>query len=599
MSFGGTQGHVAKLAPALARAGFDVRLYCLEEKGVLGEELERSGIPVTALGLRRLYGARSCISLLRVARTLRREKVSIVQSFLTSGRIFGTLAARLAGVPVVACGIRGEAVVFHQRRHRFFRRLTNRYSDLFLANSDAMKRKFIEAEGVEENRVAVIRNGVDLERFRSSIPTAAARERLGIAVEGRVVGYAGSLIPVKRVDVFLRAAGLVAETVPDARFLVVGSALSHVDPGMGEKLRAQAEDMGIASRVIFLDFQKEIHLAYSAMDLLVLPSESEGMSNTLLEAMAVSLPVVASDLPENREVVADGRNGYLFPVGDHRVLAEKIIAVLDDPGLAARFGEESRRLVEQSFGLKGMVAATADAYRAALSGKDFVTGYFDRKARQFDSIYSGEKSKLGRFLDRILRWDMVERMRITLAAASETGAASILDVGCGSGRIAIPLALRTSARVVGIDTSPRMVEMAGVAASAAGVSERCEFRVGDVFAVDADERYEMSIAIGLFDYIFEPLPILERMALLTDGTVVASFPKRNARAVIRKVRLKICGCPVRFFTERETRGLFERAGMEIDDFRSVGNLYVVTAKKADRAGHALHPAADVSVQSGA
>ena len=581
MSFGGTQSHVAKLALNLPAHSFEVRVCCLEEKGALGEELERRGVRVTALGLRRLYGAGSLFALVRLSCLLRGESVSVVQSFLTSSRIFGTLAARLAGVPVIACGIRGEAVTFHQLRHRSFRRLANRYVDLFIANSHSMKRRFVEAEGIDEARGTVIRNGVDLERFRASLPPSAARESLGLTDAGKVVGYVGSLIPVKRVEVLLRAAALVAATRQDVRFLVVGSALSHVDGGMGEELRALAEELGIASRVQFLGFQENIVPAYSAMDMVVLPSESEGMSNTLIEAMAMSLPVIASDLPENREVVQEGRNGYLFPAGDHRALAGRIEALLDGEDLAKKFGEKSRRIVEESFRLERMVSETARAYRAALSAGDVVTSYFDRKAFQFDAIYSGEKSRLSRFLDRVLRWDMVERMNITLETASETGAGSILDVGCGSGRIAIPLALRTSARVVGIDTSPRMIEMARAGAAAAGAGDRCDFRVGDIFSVDLGERYDMSIAIGLFDYIFEPVPILERMAFLTGGDVVASFPRRNFRAVIRKIRLKICGCPVRFYSRERVVSLFHEAGLRVTSLRGVGNLYVVRARAAE------------------
>ncbi|MDP8246960.1 MAG: glycosyltransferase [Candidatus Tritonobacter lacicola] len=582
MSFGGSQGHVLKLALNLPSDSFDVRVLCLEEKGVLGEELERKGVRVTALGLSRLYGLKSFLALLRLSRLLRREKTAIVQSFLLSSRIFGTLAARIAGVPVIACGVRGEAVGFRKLRHRFFTRLANRWTTLFIANSEAMKKRFPGDGGIDGGKVIVIENGVDLERFRRRPSQSAFRRRLGFSPEDRVVGYAGSLIPVKRVDVFLDAAREVSAAFPAARFLVVGSALPHIDPAMGQKLRARAEELGIASRVIFVDFQPDMPRVYSAMDLLVLPSESEGMSNTLLEAMAMSLPVIASDIGANREVVSDGRNGYLFPVGDHGALAGKIMDLLGNDDLARRFGDESRRIAEESFDLNRMVRNTAEVYRRALKEEDSVTGYFDRKAREFDAIYSGEKSLPGRLLDRLLRWDMIERMNIVLRTASETGAGRILDVGCGSGRIAIPLAERTSARVTGIDTAPRMIDMAGEEASAAGVGERCTFRVGDIFSVSPDDRYDMSIAIGLFDYIFEPLPILKRMGRVTGGLVVASFPRKNLRAAVRKIRLKICGCPVRFFSRKEVEKLFADAGLDIVDFKSVGNLYIVRAKQESK-----------------
>ena len=582
MFYAGPQNHVAQLVNGLDRERYAVYVCCLKEIGELGRELSLAGASIFSLRLKRLFGLKALVAVFRLARWLRIRQIDIVHTFLFAGRVFGTSAAGLARVPAIVAGIRGEAVMWDKLRQRMAGAFAARFVNLFLPNSQYLKKILMEKEGIGEERIRVVRNGVDLERFSPGVSPGVVRSELGAGLDGKVIGCVANLLPVKGVDTFLEAAGIVARHRDGVSFLVVGAERPSVDGDFKEKLELICRDPVLRGRVKFLGERKDMPRIYDAMDILVLPSRSEGMSNVLLEAMAMSLPVIASDIEPNREVVVEGLNALFFPAGEASVLAQKIEGLLDDGCMAKRFGKASRRIAEESFSLERMISDVEAAYNGALTGGDVVTEYFDKKARGFDAIYSGKKSAAGRLLDRVFRWDMLERMNIVLRTASETGAGRILDVGCGSGRIAVPLARGTSARVVGIDTAPRMIDMAGGAAAAAGVGERCTFRVGDIFSVSPDDRYDMSIAIGLFDYIFEPLPILERMAVLTEGVIVASLPRKNIRAAVRKIRLKICGCPVRFFSRKEVEKLFADAGLEIVDFKSVGNLYIVRARPVSR-----------------
>jgi len=158
---------------------------------------------------------------------------------------------------------------------------------------------------------------------------------------------------------------------------------------------------------------------------------------------------------------------------------------------------------------------------------DKVRTHFDETAGEFDSIYTGEKGAVGRWLDRVLRWDMYERFRRTVAECGEPGL-EVLDIGCGSGRFSVAVAKAGAARVVGLDFADGMLAI-----------------------------------IGLFDYVAEPLPFLRKMCQVTRRKVVATFPlKWTWRAPVRKVRLALRGCPVYFFTKPQVERLMADAGFE-------------------------------------
>src|SRR5256885_2166807 len=174
-----------------------------------------------------------------------------------------------------------------------------------------------------------------------------------------------------------------------------------------------------------------------------------------------------------------------------------------------------------------------------------VQRHFDVTAEAFDSIYTGHKSALRRWLDRTLRKDMFERFELTLREIRRMEAARVLDVGCGSGLFSIAMAREGVQTVVGVDFSKPMIDLAVQRAAAAGVSSKCEFIVGDFLQMGFSERFDGSIAIGVFDYLAEPGVFLKRLREVTTRKIIATFPcKWTYRAPIRKIRLGILKCPV-------------------------------------------------------
>jgi glycosyltransferase involved in cell wall biosynthesis len=184
------------------------------------------------------------------------------------------------------------------------------------------------------------------------------------------------LNPTKGIDCFLEAAAKIRKSHPDAHFLAVGECYTRnaeseivVDDVYRRELQDRAVSLGLADRVHFTGLRKDIPQILGAAAVSVLPSVSEGISNTLLESMAAGVPVVATRVGGTPEVIRDGEQGLLVPPSDPQALADAILAVLGDPALAARLGAEGRRRVREEFSFEAVVRRTEDLYRELLAAK--------------------------------------------------------------------------------------------------------------------------------------------------------------------------------------------------------------------------------------
>lgn len=206
-----------------------------------------------------------------------------------------------------------------------------------------------------------------------------------------------------------------------------------------------------------------------------------------------------------------------------------------------------------------------------------VKGYWEKVAKDFDTIYSGEKSSFNRWLDRVFRKDMYDRLRLTLEECSDDNVQSVLDVGTGSGRFCVPLA-KQKEKIVGIDFSAPMIELAKRHSRESGVEDRCDFHVGDFMEIDFDSTFDAILAIGVFDYVNNQVPFLKKMGQLADRKIVTTWPVLwSWRVLPRWVRLNLSGCPVYFYTANKVRKLHEDAGLKVSRVQRVGKIYFVVA----------------------
>ncbi len=204
--------------------------------------------------------------------------------------------------------------------------------------------------------------------------------------------------------------------------------------------------------------------------------------------------------------------------------------------------------------------------------------YWDEKSRQFDAIYGHDKGAFSNWLDKVFRWDMYARYEYTMKNVAPIEGRSFLDVGCGTGRYALELARRGASRVVGIDISQKMLELARQRMSEERLDDRCRFEQFDLLHYQPGELFDVCIGIGLFDYIREPLPVLTRMRQVVKDRIVISVPRFwTWRAPVRKARLGMKGCDVFFYTKSNIRGLLKDAGFAKHTMEKIGQLYCITA----------------------
>jgi 2-polyprenyl-3-methyl-5-hydroxy-6-metoxy-1,4-benzoquinol methylase len=207
-----------------------------------------------------------------------------------------------------------------------------------------------------------------------------------------------------------------------------------------------------------------------------------------------------------------------------------------------------------------------------------IAKYWNDIADDFDAIYTGNKGPIGRSLDRWLRRDIYQRYEWVMNQAGSSPDLSgmkICDIGCGSGRFVASLAKR-GAQVTGVDFAPDMLKLAAQLAEKEGVADRCKFVLSDALSWKTDEKFDLVIAIGFWDYVVEPLPTLQVIRNVTKTTFLSAWPRAGTlRAGIRKVRLKADGCPVYFFTQAQVDDLLQRAGFRVETREILGQLHCV------------------------
>jgi len=211
-----------------------------------------------------------------------------------------------------------------------------------------------------------------------------------------------------------------------------------------------------------------------------------------------------------------------------------------------------------------------------------VRTHFEKDAQRFDAIYQDDhKSAFARFVDKYVRGVVVERLHLVRALAPAKGTWSVIDVGCGPGRFSVDLAKRGAARVLGVDISTEMLDLAKRAAAANKVESQCEFVKSSFKDLAVKETFDMSLGIGYFDYLENPVEDLQKMAEVTRGHVIGSFPKRYEwRVPVRKVRFMLTGGFVRFYSKAEVLALFAKIGVPPERLYLIdlGRDYIAVAR---------------------
>ena len=356
MQVAGAEVLVAETIQRL-RGRIDPIIFCLDAVGPLGERLRAEGVEV--LSLNRRPGLDTGV-IRRFAAALRTRKLDVLHAHQYTPFFYAATANRLANTRTrmifTEHGRHWPDVVSPKRRLAN-RLLLGRMADRITAVCAFSARALAEKDGFRADRIDVIENGIDADRYQAPRDRSLLKARLALAPGRRYIATIARFHPVKDHQTLLRAFAKVAGDVADVDLLLVG------DGPLREDLETLVKSLGLDQRVRFLGVRQDVPDILAAVDLFALSSVSEAASITVLEAMATGTPVVVTDVGGNPEMVRNGVDGLLTPRGDAPAMADSLLRLLANPGLAASMGAQAAERARTTYRLDRTIDRYYQLYR--------------------------------------------------------------------------------------------------------------------------------------------------------------------------------------------------------------------------------------------
>lgn len=358
LNTGGITSYVFTLANGLRKNGHKV--FIASSGGVLGVKFRESGLESihVPMNTKKEIGPGVILSAFKLSGIIRENKIDIIHSHSRTTQVLGCLLSRLTGA--------GHVFTCHGFfKRRLLRRLFPCWGGRVIAISEQVKAHLIRDFRLDESKIAMIHNGIDLNRFqaRSLEFKVQGKSKLGLS-EGPVIGIIARLSDVKGHRYLIEAMKIVLEKFPSANLLIVGSGK------MQQELTQVVKTLGIDRSLFFMPEVQDATEALGLMDVFVMPSLKEGLGLALMEAMAMGLAVIGSNVGGIKTLVQNGTSGLLVEPADSRALAEAILGLLSDPEKRASLGSQAQLFIRQNFSQEKMVGETERAYLKCLSEKD-------------------------------------------------------------------------------------------------------------------------------------------------------------------------------------------------------------------------------------
>jgi glycosyltransferase involved in cell wall biosynthesis len=352
LNAGGTERQLAEIARALDRTRFDPRVGCFRAAGLRGEELRAAHVPVVQFPVPSLASVKGA---LRISAYIREQGIRLVHTFDAPANIYGVPAARMAATPVVISSQRAHRSLAPPL-YRHMLRLTDRLVDALVVNCEYVRRHLIEDEKVSPGLIRLCYNGIDTAVFQRTVCARPAALRDA----SLVVGTVSVLRPEKDLVTLLEAFSRVRAARAGMKLAILGSG-----PGLGD-LEQRARALGMAADCVFHPSTGQVAEWLQAIDIFVLPSLNEALSNSLMEAMACGGAVVATRVGGNPELVTPGETGMLFKPRDVSGLASMLRLLAADPALRARLGGNATRSIRERFTIERSARRMGEIYTSLL-----------------------------------------------------------------------------------------------------------------------------------------------------------------------------------------------------------------------------------------
>jgi glycosyltransferase involved in cell wall biosynthesis len=355
LDIGGTERQLASVACSLDVTRFEPHVACFQDQGLRRAEIDAAGVPIVRFPVRSFRSPSLLRGALEMRRYIERHRIRLVHAFDYPAIIFGIPVARSCPSVIAVASQRYHRSLHPGWPHRL-QRITDRLAHTVVVNCEYLARHMREEEHAA-TRIELCYNGLDMSVFH-----ALAGARLApLARASLVIGVVCALRPEKDVGTLLEAFACVRHLQDGMKLLVAGDGPCKAD------LQAQAARLGIAGDCVFLPANPEVTDYLRSIDIFVLPSRSEALSNSLMEAMACGCCAVASDAGGNPELVSDDQTGRLFPPGDAAALASVLEDLIGNDGLRQRLASEGRRTLHARFTLAASVRRMEDIYAALLA----------------------------------------------------------------------------------------------------------------------------------------------------------------------------------------------------------------------------------------
>jgi sugar transferase (PEP-CTERM/EpsH1 system associated) len=355
---GGAERQLYELVRGIDRNRFEPIVISLSQGGHWADKIRELNIQVIELERRK---NKEFARLWRLIKLIRKIKPKIVHTYLFPANSYGRVAANVCRVPIIIASERSLPEIGKGKTKTmiYIDKILSPFSHAIICNSLRASEVLIKHYSFNPEKVFTVYNGIDV----AAISNNGNNENQKVTT--KVVGIVGSLEPVKNHKLFLQIAKIIIDqtSADSIKFLIVGKG------SLRKELEEFAANLGIKDSVIFTGERTDIPELLHTMDVFVLTSQHEGLSNAVMEAMAAGIPVVATDVGGNSELIINDETGFLCLGDDSEAFAERVIYLLNNDDKAKQMGEKGKRKIMNRFRVERMIKETENIYLTLLEKK--------------------------------------------------------------------------------------------------------------------------------------------------------------------------------------------------------------------------------------